>query len=80
MFYYSESTHYSVKKNLHLLGVQNIVIRAQENGEIDYTDLEETLFTRRNRPAIFLLNVGTTMKEAIDDLSKIKAIIKKNCH
>jgi histidine decarboxylase len=77
MFYYSESTHYSVKKNLHLLGVQNIVIRAQDNGEIDYTDLEETLFTRRNRPAIFLLNIGTTMKEAIDDLSKIKAIIKK---
>lgn len=77
MFYYSESTHYSVKKNLHLLGVQNIVIRAQDNGEIDYVDLEQTLFTRRNRPAIFLVNVGTTMKEAIDDLTKIKAIIKK---
>ena len=75
--YYSESTHYSVKKNLHLLNINNIVIRSQENGEMDYEDLEQTLMLRRDKPAIFFLNIGSTMKEAIDDLDKIKAIIRK---
>lgn len=77
MVYYSESTHYSVKKNLHLLNMSNIVIRSQENGEMDYEDLERTLLSRRHQPAIFFLNIGTTMKEAIDDVVKIQAIIKK---
>lgn len=77
MFYYSESTHYSVKKNLHLLNVPNIVIRSQENGEIDYSDLEQTILARRHRPAVFIVNIGTTMKEAIDQLDQIKHIIRK---
>ncbi|MBS9774601.1 MAG: histidine decarboxylase [Tenacibaculum sp.] len=75
--YYSESTHYSVKKNLHLLKQPNIVIRSQENGEIDYEDLEASLSFRRDRPAIFFLNIGTTMTEAVDKLDKIKALIRK---
>jgi len=77
MVYYSESTHYSVKKNLHLLNIKNIVIRSQNNGEIDYDDLERSITLRRDKPAIFFLNIGTTMKEAIDQLDKIKLIIKK---
>ncbi|WP_431167346.1 histidine decarboxylase [Tenacibaculum halocynthiae] len=75
--YYSESTHYSVKKNLHLLNMRNIVVRSQENGEIDYEDLEQILTIHRDKPAVFFLNVGTTMTEAVDDLEKIKTIIKK---
>lgn len=77
MVYYSESTHYSVKKNLHLLNIPNIVIRSQENGEMDYDDLDQTLATKRERPAIFFLNVGTTMQEAIDRLQEIKKLIRK---
>lgn len=77
MVYYSESTHYSVKKNLHLLNMPNIVIRSQENGEMDYTDLEQTLLARRHQPAIFFLNIGTTMKEACDNINMIRAIVKK---
>jgi histidine decarboxylase len=77
MVYYSESTHYSVKKNLHLLNIPNIVIRSQENGEMDYQDLEDTVQRKRDKPAIFFLNIGTTMKEAIDQLGEVKRIIKK---
>ncbi|CDF78678.1 histidine decarboxylase [Formosa agariphila KMM 3901] len=77
MVYYSESTHYSVKKNLHLLNIPNIVIRSQENGEMDYEDLEQTIAFRRDKPAIFFLNIGTTMTEAIDKIAEIKRIIKK---
>lgn len=75
--YYSESTHYSVRKNLHLLQLQNIVIRSQENGEIDYDDLESVIVLNRDKPAIFFLNIGTTMTEAVDQLDEIKRIIKK---
>lgn len=75
--YYSESTHYSVKKNLHLLNLKNIVIRSQENGEIDYQDLEQSVMLRRDLPAIFFLNIGTTMTEAVDQLDEIKRIIRQ---
>ena len=77
MVYYSESTHYSVKKNIHLLNIPSIVIRSQENSEIDYTDLEETLKFNRHKPAIILTTYGTTMKEAKDDVSKVKNILKR---
>ncbi len=77
MVYFSESTHYSVKKNIHLLNIPSIVIRSQENGEIDYEDLENTLQFNRHKPAIILTNFGTTMKEAKDDVSKVKGILKK---
>lgn len=77
MVYYSESTHYSVKKNIHLLNIPSITIRSQDNGEIDYQDLENTLQFNRHKPAIILTTFGTTMMEAKDDVSKVKAILKK---
>src|SRR5687768_758389 len=52
MVYYSEATHYSIQKNIHLLGMPSIVIRCDEKGEMDYEDLKETLQMHRHRPAI----------------------------
>lgn len=75
--YYSESTHYSVRKNIHLLNVPAIVIRSQENGEMDYEDFENTLRFNRHKPAIVLTTFGTTMTEAKDDISKVKNILRK---
>lgn len=77
MVYFSESTHYSVKKNIHLLNLPSITIRAQENGELDYEDLENTLQLNRDKPAIILTTFGTTMTEAKDDVSEVKRILKK---
>ena len=74
--YYSEATHYSVQKNLHLLNMPNIAIRTTENGEIDYDDLEKTISINRQMPVIILANIGTTMTEARDDVAKMKAIFK----
>lgn len=77
MVYYSEATHYSVQKNLHLLNMPNIVISTQDNGEIDYDDLENTIRMNRHMPVIIMANIGTTMTEARDDISKIRSILKK---
>jgi len=76
MVYYSESTHYSVHKNLHLLNMPSIVIRSQAHGEIDYEDLYNTIRMNRHMPVIILANIGTTMTEARDDVKKIKDILK----
>ena len=76
MVYYSESTHYSVKKNLHLLNIPSIVIRSTENGEMDYEDFENTVKMNRHKPVIVLSTFGTTMKEAKDDVGRIKSILK----
>lgn len=73
--YYSQDTHYSVSKNLHLLNLRHIMIRSQPNGEIDYEDLHETVKINRDKPAIIFANIGTTMTEAKDDLLKINAIL-----
>jgi histidine decarboxylase len=78
MVYYSESTHYSVQKNISLLNMPGIVIRSQQNGEIDYEDLNHTIKMNRHLPVIILANIGTTMTEAKDDISKIKGILKDN--
>jgi len=76
MVYYSEATHYSVQKNLHLLNMPNIAIRAQANGEIDYDDLKNALRMNRHIPVVILANAGTTMTEARDNVSRIKTILK----
>ena len=74
--YYSEATHYSVQKNLHLLNMPNIAIRSQASGEIDYEDLEKTISINRQMPVIILANIGTTMTEARDNVGKMKTIFK----
>jgi histidine decarboxylase len=74
--YYSQDTHYSVSKNLHFLNMRNIMIRSQKNGEIDYEDLRETLRVNRDVPPIIFANIGTTMTEAKDDITKIQGIMR----
>ena len=69
--YYSEDTHYSVPKAVRLLNLRDAVIRSQENGEMDYEHLKSTLVTLRRYPAIINVNIGTTMKGAIDSVAKV---------
>ena len=76
MVYYSDATHYSVHKNLLLLNMPNIAIRSQENGEMDYEDLHNSLLMNRHLPVVIFANIGTTMTEAKDDVKKIKGILK----
>ena len=73
--YFSQDSHYSVGKNLHFLNMRHIMIRSQANGEIDYDDLRETLRIRRDAPPVIFANIGTTMKEARDDIRIIRSIL-----
>ncbi len=73
--YFSQDTHYSVVKLLRLLKARSIMVKSQDNGEIDYDDLYETIRINRDVPVIFIANIGTTMKGAIDDLDKVNDIL-----
>jgi histidine decarboxylase len=75
--YYSEATHYSVQKNIHLLNMPSIVIRCQSNGEMDYEDLKQVIQLHRHQPAIIIANIGTTMMEAKDSVPAIRAILQQ---
>ena len=77
MFYFSEETHYSVLKNVRVLNARHIMIRRQENGEIDYDDLAAMIRVNRDVPAVIMANVGTTMRGAVDDIPRITDILRE---
>lgn len=77
LVYYSEDTHYSVGKALRLLNMRSIMIRHQENGEMDYEDLRASLAIHRELPAIIFTTVGTTMTGAVDNIPEIKKILNE---
>ncbi len=76
--YYSEDTHYSVAKILRIVHAKSIMIKSQKNGEMDYTDLAETIHIHRDSPPIIFANIGSTMKGAIDNIAKIREIMREH--
>ena len=45
------------------------------SGEIDYDDLKARLAANVSRPAIINVNIGTTVKGAVDDLDRVLDIL-----
>lgn len=75
--YYSEDTHYSVPKILRLVNARSIMIKSRSDGEIDYDDLAKNISLNPDAPPIIFANIGTTMRGAVDNLDKIKHILKE---
>ena len=78
MVYFSQDTHYSIKKSVSVLGMPSNVVKSQKNGEIDYGDLEEKIKTEYGRSPIIVANIGTTIKGATDRTEKIAGILHRN--
>jgi histidine decarboxylase len=68
-------THYSVEKNIHLLGMRSIHVQSLPNGEIDYRGLKEAIAQCPHVPPIIVANIGTTMKGAVDSILDIQQIL-----
>ncbi len=77
VIYFSEHTHYSAAKIVRVLGARSIMIRGQENGEMDYDDLREMLRLHRDVPPVILANIGTTMHGAVDDIVRIQVMLRE---
>ena len=75
MLYFSEEAHYSILKNARVLNLPHTTVKRQADGEIDYDDLRDMLAVHRDRPAIILATIGTTMRGAVDDIPTIREII-----
>ncbi|WP_327038055.1 histidine decarboxylase [Micromonospora maris] len=76
--FYSEAAHYSIPKIVGMLGAYQAVVRAHPDGEMDYDHLAELIRRRRRWPAIVVATAGTTMTEAVDDTSRIRAILAEH--
>jgi hypothetical protein len=50
-------------------------VNTLESGEIDYDDLKARLAANNSRPAIINVNIGTTVKGAVDDLDRVLDIL-----
>lgn len=46
-------------------------VKTLETGEIDYDELRAELVKNKGRPAILNVNIGTTVKGAVDDLDRV---------
>ena len=69
ILYTSEETHYSVFKSARMYRMDVECIPTQDNGEIDYDALEVALKSNcQTAPAIININIGTTVKGAVDDI------------
>jgi histidine decarboxylase len=77
MVYFSEHSHYSVEKAVRITRSNSELIPVLDSGELDYDALEKSLRQNKDKPAILMLNYGTTMTGAIDDLRQVKSIINK---
>ncbi|QQP55730.1 Uncharacterized protein FKW44_000165 [Caligus rogercresseyi] len=77
IIYVSHDAHYSMFKYTQILRMELIIVKSQETGELNYDDLERHIKDNLPRPAIISLNIGSTLKGAIDSIKKTKAILNK---
>ena len=75
MLYFSEEAHYSILKIARILNMPHTTIKRQADGEINYDDLKAMMAVHKDRPAIILATIGTTMRGAVDDITAIQEII-----
>lgn len=78
VFYTSKESHYSLFKIARILCLDLCVINTTDNGEIDYEHFETKLLENINKPVLINVNLGTTMKGAIDNTSKIYNILSRH--
>lgn len=73
IFVTSKASHYSLRKNADILFLELLEIEVNEKDEIDLQDLKEKIEAKvpKERPILMNLNIGTTMRGAIDDLVNV---------
>jgi histidine decarboxylase len=71
VLYASRESHYSVFKAARMYRMDSVQVATLETGEIDYAALREALEKNKGRPAILNVNIGTTVRGAVDDLDKV---------
>ena len=76
LVYMSAAAHYSVPKVVQRLRMRSVCVRTTSTGEVDYHDLRAELHSHRDRPAIVVATIGTTMTEAVDCVHTIRQVLR----
>jgi histidine decarboxylase len=76
ILYSSRETHYSVFKAARYYRMDAKAIPTLPMGEIDYDALATEISKNKDRPVIINVNIGTTVKGAVDNLDRILRILK----
>ena len=75
ILYSSKETHYSIFKAARYYRMDAKAIPTLPMGEIDYDVLADEIEKNRDRPVIINVNIGTTVKGAVDNLDRILRIL-----
>ncbi|XP_020111848.1 serine decarboxylase 1 [Ananas comosus] len=71
ILYASRESHYSVFKAARMYRMECIKVGTLVSGEIDCADFGAKLLQNKDKPAIINVNIGTTVKGAVDDLDLV---------
>jgi histidine decarboxylase len=77
ILYTSQETHYSVFKAARYYRMECQSIPTLPMGEIDYDILATAIRDNADKPVILNVNIGTTVKGAVDNLDRILEILKQ---
>ena len=77
VLYASAETHYSVFKAARMYRMDAERVATLPSGEIDVEDFAEALKRNKGRPAVVVVNVGTTVRGAVDDLDAVLLELSK---
>ncbi|KAL7176212.1 hypothetical protein ACSBR2_029713 [Camellia fascicularis] len=71
ILYASQESHYSIFKAARMYRMDCVKIGTLMTGEIDCADFKAKLLPNKDKPAIINVNIGTTVKGAVDDLDLV---------
>ncbi|KAG2314627.1 hypothetical protein Bca4012_065405 [Brassica carinata] len=71
ILYASSESHYSVFKAARMYRMECEKVDTLISGEIDCDDFRRKLLANKDKPAILNVNIGTTVKGAVDDLDLV---------
>lgn len=74
--YYTNEAHYSIEIVRDLLGLQEVLVHARDDGSMDTADLKAKLAANRDAPALVIATIGTTFRGAIDNIDDIQSQLK----
>ncbi|GAQ86494.1 serine decarboxylase [Klebsormidium nitens] len=77
ILYASHESHYSVFKAARMYRMERVKVATLITGEIDCADLKTKLEANKDKPAIINVNIGTTVKGAVDDLDHVIETLKE---
>jgi histidine decarboxylase len=77
ILYTSQETHYSVFKAARYYRMDCKSIPTLPMGEINYDILADTISQNLDKPVILNVNIGTTVKGAVDNLDRILRMLKQ---